>query len=85
MLVIEGLIINVVGNDAVDVKVETIGDGCPRDKILRIAIGGSVPRPLGRQYTIDFLRKHCLGKRVHCIARKNDSDNQIEAIKFSLM
>jgi hypothetical protein len=85
MSVIEGLIIDVVGDDTVDMKVETIGGAYSQEKVVRIKIGEAVPRPLGRQYTGDFLQEWCLGKRVHCIVRERGSGNQVEAIEFRLM
>jgi len=85
MSVIEGLIIDVVGDGTVDVKVETIGGDYSKEEVLRIKIGEAVPRTLGRQYTVDFLREWCLGKRVHCIVRERGGGNQVEAIEFSSM
>jgi hypothetical protein len=85
MSVVEGLIIDVVDDDTVDVKVEMIGGDYSKEEVLRIKIGEAVLRPLGRQYTVDFLQEWYLGKRVHCIVRERGGGNQVEAIEFSLM
>jgi hypothetical protein len=81
--VVEGLVINIVDDNAFEMEVETTGESYHQGERLTIKIDESAARPLGHQYTLDFLRKEYLGRRVHCVVRKRD--NRVMAIRVDLI
>ena len=83
MTLINGLVINIVDDDTFEMKVERTGGGYYQGDRLTVKIDETAAKPLGHQYTLDFLEKEYLRKRERCVVRKRD--NQVMAIKVDLL